>query len=97
MVVIDLPSRLGLGMLLIGGREYQRRRRTGSLRDRPSDVPMRSGTIQSVIAMLVRFFLASAVLTVIPGPNTLLVLRNGLRGRAAAIATGVGTGAGALT
>jgi threonine/homoserine/homoserine lactone efflux protein len=50
-----------------------------------------------MVSMLANFLLASLVLTIVPGPDGLVVMRNGLRGRAAAVATGAGTGAGALT
>lgn len=47
--------------------------------------------------LIVKFFAVSALLTVIPGPNALLVARNALVARGRAIAVAVGTGAGALT
>ncbi|MFB9451725.1 LysE family translocator [Dactylosporangium vinaceum] len=47
--------------------------------------------------MLLKFATVSALLTVIPGPNALLVARNALVARALALAAAAGTAAGALT
>lgn len=43
-----------------------------------------------MVQLIATFATVSAVLTLTPGPDNLLVLRNGLRGRRPAMATGVG-------
>lgn len=46
--------------------------------------------------MLITFVLVSVALTAIPGPDSLLVVRSGLRGRGAATAVGAGSAVAAL-
>lgn len=46
--------------------------------------------------MLITFVVVSVVLTAIPGPDSLLVVRSGLRGRAQATAVGAGSAVAAL-
>jgi threonine/homoserine/homoserine lactone efflux protein len=47
-------------------------------------------------SMLITFVVVSVVLTAIPGPDSLLVVRSGLRGRAQATAVGAGSAVAAL-
>ncbi|NLU70324.1 LysE family translocator [Streptomyces sp. HNM0574] len=49
-----------------------------------------------MLSMLLTFLGVSLVLTAMPGPDTLLVVRSGLRGRAEAFAVGAGTAVSAL-
>ena len=49
-----------------------------------------------MVKLVVTFAAVSALITVTPGPNFLLVLRNGLHGRRPAIATGLGVAIGAI-
>jgi threonine/homoserine/homoserine lactone efflux protein len=47
-------------------------------------------------AMLTTFVVVAALLTMVPGPDMLMVIRSGLRGRRAAMATALGVSAAAL-
>lgn len=49
-----------------------------------------------MVSMLLTFLGVSIVLTALPGPDSLLVVRSGLRGRARATAVGAGTAIAAL-
>lgn len=51
---------------------------------------------EGVASVLLTFIVVSVVLTAIPGSDSLLVVRSGLRGRAQAIAVGAGTAVAAF-
>ena len=50
-----------------------------------------------VLDLIIRCVSVSALLTIIPGPNALVVLRNAVRNRFLAVLSALGTSAGALT
>jgi threonine/homoserine/homoserine lactone efflux protein len=50
-----------------------------------------------VLDLIIRCVSVSALLTIIPGPNTLVVLRSAVRDRSLAVLAALGTSAGALT
>jgi threonine/homoserine/homoserine lactone efflux protein len=52
--------------------------------------------IEMMLQLIATFAAVSALLTVIPGPDNLLVLRNGLHGRRPAMATGLGVAIAAI-
>lgn len=59
-----------------------------------------SGTgtgVAAVLSFIIRCVSVSALLTIMPGPNTLVIARSALRNRLLAVLAALGTSAGALT